>query len=307
MSRGPIGAGRRIHILIEALGHLAVWVGLYMAGAVALVIHVAMPPRSVSAAATALAAAIMTGIGVYLLDRVKLRDRWLDPADLTGHQRRFGFLVSVLPRVRGLALMNLIGGTLAAWLTHPALVLAPALAAAGVLVYAGRPSSRGKRVKDQLIVKNAAVAVAITGFAVVLAAGAATAPEESLAPGVRSALGPIAVAAAYLVLRVFSDAVACDIDDVESDRHFGTRTLPVVLGVRRARIVGLVIRGVAIALLLLAPVGAWDGRVAWAIATAVTTLMTLAAGVVSLRDLVDLRLAADAVIAAAIIGVGVFA
>src|SRR4051794_14870771 len=90
----------------SAASHLALWASLYVTGAVVCFGQVAGIGFAVALDqrhAVALAYAFSTAAAVYLLDRVKVRDRWLDPADREAHPNRHEFLARNAPKVRALA------------------------------------------------------------------------------------------------------------------------------------------------------------------------------------------------------------
>ncbi|MCC6428255.1 MAG: hypothetical protein IT435_15720 [Phycisphaerales bacterium] len=279
---------------LHVVAHLAVWAGLYVAGAVVCVSQVAGIDAIVPIGTRTRAAAFAfcTAMAVYLLDRVKTFDSWLDPADAQAHPARFAFLAQHSTRVRVLILLLLtaavcLGKGLSAWAAA-----VPVLAVAGVLVYAARPRTGRPRPKDIVLLKNAYVAAGITGFAVVVAiaavhpgAGLRIVWEVAVAHAV-----PLSVSCAHLAMRVFADAVLCDLDDEDADRRHGTSTLPTHLGRTRAWNTALAVR-LCIALgLVLIPVLPAPARLAWAAVTVVSSVSLRLAAPVRVRDWVDARL-----------------
>lgn len=258
----------------------------------------------------AIAFASCLGSGVYLLDRVKLRDAWLDPADAAAHPGRFRFLAARTRPIRALIAMLLALAALAGARLAPWGAALPALACAGVLLYAARPRAVRPRPKDILGVKNLYVAVGITGFAFVTALAAASpANSPAEARALISAHGvALAISGAHLLTRIFADAALCDLDDESADRIHGTRTLPGLLGRDRAWAVAMLIR-LSLASLLALP--ALVGRIfpgahaiagaipprralAWAAVTIASTVAMRLARPRRLRDLVDARFALEA-------------
>lgn len=270
------------------LGHLALWVGLYVAGAAACLWNLAgsSPPVLV------LAFSLATAMSVYLLDRVKLRTSLLDPADRRAHPDRFAFLTRHAGRVRILGL-GLIGTAMVTgWLIHPAALGLVLVSHLGVLVYAARPATsdgRTRRIKDVLLVKNLAVAASITAFcgAIWILIHLGAQDLDSLDAG--AALTPIAVPGLFLLLVVLGDAMLCDLDDAAGDRAFGTRTLPVVLGPGPTWAIALGIHALAGSILLAVQGPSGEGGF-WAIGVPVTTAMLALIRPRQVRDLVDLRL-----------------
>lgn len=271
----------------RVLGHAAVWAALYSGACTLMVAQLAIGERDPGEGPVLFAA--LTGLGVYLLDRAKLSDRALDPADAEAQPARYAFVRRWAGVLRVSAVACLIGASALGVLIEWALVAAPWVGAIVVLFYGGGLAWPRGRLKRWLVVKNLVVAVGLTGFAAV-AAGI----ERFLDLGVL----PLGEGLAVVMLVVFADAVLCDIADAESDLDAGTRTIPAIFGGRAAW-------GVALALEVAAlGVGVVVGRAAWAwtVPIVVTTpvLMCLPTRVV--RDLVDVRLAAVAVVAWAVWG-----
>src|SRR5204862_668207 len=81
----------------------------------------------------------VTALAAYLLDRVKVFDEWLDPADELAHPARYAFLRRHSGVVRAsMAGLWLLSAVIGAWI-HPMGLVVTAAAAAGVMVYAGFP------------------------------------------------------------------------------------------------------------------------------------------------------------------------
>jgi hypothetical protein len=283
--------------------HAAVWAGLYIAGAVVCLAQVAGLDAAVPAGMRVRAAvfAFCTAAAVYLLDRAKLRDAWLDPADAQAHPRRYAFVAGHSAWLRGLLAVLLAA---AAWLGWGLVVwgaVVPLVAAVGVLVYAGRPRTSRPRPKDVVLLKNVYVAAGITGFAALVSVAAAG-PGVGLS-GVWDIAAahalPLAVSCVFVAVRVFADAVLCDLDDEEADRRFGTGTLPTHLGRVRAWNVALAVRLASAFGLLLMPMVPWPARVGWAAVTLVSSLGLRLAAPSTMRDWVDARFAVEAAVVAA--------
>lgn len=294
-------------------GHLAVWVGLYTAGAAVCFTHIAGQPLSVSV----LWIAGMTAMGVYLLDRVKLSDGMLDPADRQAHPDRFMFLSGRTRPVRALAIvLGLIAMVLAAGI-HPLAIAMVPCAFLGVFAYAGfpryrrrgRPGSsraRGLRVKDILLVKNVAVAACMTIFTglLVLLPGAADRDWRDVWQTWQADGPNIAVAGVFLFGLILADAILCDIDDAPADAAHGTSTLPARFGVSTAWLVaGMLYVGIGL-LVVIHPGGEplAHARRTWALLTIASVAVLYMCRPKTLRDLIDLHLPVVAAIAAAMIG-----
>ena len=249
--------------------------------------------------AAAVACAVLTAWAIYLLDRVKWRDAWLDPADPEAHPDRHALLwprrrairigcVAALAVATGLgaALGDSEAGVFGSW---PAAI--PAGAVAGAWIYAGRPRRERPRPKDRLVAKHAAVGVAIASLATTLglvAAGGAATPWAVFA-AIEDPL--VALVATAIALRIAADAIWCDLDDAASDRRFGTASIPARLGPSAAWATGLVLTALGGGLAaLVAP----DGRgAAWAIAAVAGGAWLAVRRPPRVRDLVELRLVVE--------------
>lgn len=288
----------RARELAASLSHLAVTPALYTLGAAACTEQLAGLHRLITGRTAALAAGVVlcTACSAYLLDRVKLTDRWLDPADQEAHPLRFGFIARYSGRLRAASLAMLLS---AAWL---ALALAPwgpalpAIAAVGVVLYAPRPKGRRPRPKDMILLKNAYAAVGIAAFAAIVALAASDpgADLPELLGVARAHAAGLAVSAAFVAVRVVADAALCDLDDEHADRRFGTGTLPIRLGRDRAWALAMWTRIGSSALLALIPAVPFAARLAWAGVTIVSSLGLRIASPSRVRDWVDLRFAAEA-------------
>jgi 4-hydroxybenzoate polyprenyltransferase len=287
---------------ISSCSHLALWASLYVTGAVVCfgqlsglgVFSGVITFRSTMC----LAFAFVTAATVYLLDRVKLRSSWLDPADEAAHPDRFGFLARHATAARLLALLlGVLSMALGIRIT-PAAPLLTLGACAGVVAYAGRPRRVRARIKDVFLLKNAFVGAGITGFAVlvaVCAAGGGRSLGSALAL-LGDNVWAVAFAAGQLLLRVFADAAVCDLDDEHADRSYRTATLPTQLGRFKAWNIAAGIRIVLGLRLLLIPIGPGSARMAWGVVTIASTIALRAWNPRRVREAVDARLALEALI-----------
>jgi hypothetical protein len=267
---------------------LALWVSLYVTAVFICFWHIAAggaPP-----AAGVVAAATIAG-ATYLLDRAKLSDRRLDPADLAAHPARAAFVRRRRRAIRAAILGLAAVGAVSAATLHPAAAALAPLALLGVTLYAGRPPLPGRpRVKDRLILKNLAVGASLAGLGATLAF--ATDHELNL--------GACAIAFAFACALATADAILCDLDDAASDARFGTRTLPGALGRRSAVAMALGLHAVAGAVLLAflplladpAPAGVWAIG-----APATAGAVVFIRGGRTVRTLIDARLPGLAAIA----------
>ncbi|MCC6228450.1 MAG: UbiA family prenyltransferase [Phycisphaerales bacterium] len=291
------------------LAHLALFAAVYVAAAVVCA-------AQLSGAQAALTPGVLlyawsTALLAYLLDRVKLRDAWLDPADRAAHPARFAFLFAHRRAARllmaGAGVLSLVSG----WMLHPATPIPIAAAGtvvtiAGVLLYAGRPRPLhgGPRVKDRFVVKNLFVGAGVAGFAVLVVGLAAARPggaggnDAATASDLISRLPRppllLVLVFVYLTLRIYADAVLCDIDDEVSDRVHGTRTLPTRFGGDRAWDIAMWLRLALAASLLCWPVGPFAARAAWAGFSAAGTIALRWWRPAKIRDLVDARFGVEA-------------
>ena len=266
----------------RVLGHAAVWAAFYSGACTLMVAQLALGERDPGEGPVLFAA--LTGLGVYLLDRAKLSDRALDPADEQAQPARFAFVRRWAGVLRVSAVACLVGASVLGWLIEWPLVGAPWVGAVVVLFYGGGLAWPRGRLKRWVVVMNLVVAVGLTGFAAV-AAGMTGFLDRGVVP--------LGEGLAVVVLVVFGDAVLCDIADAEADLDAGTRPIPAVFGGRAAWGVAVAVEVAAVG------VGAVVGRAAWGwtVPIAVTTpaLMVLPTRVV--RDLVDMRLAVVALLA----------
>jgi 4-hydroxybenzoate polyprenyltransferase len=302
---------------MDPLAHLAVWAALYTTGAVACFSQL----RGLGLHPLTLLYSWCTALCVYLLDRVKLRDVWLDPADRAAHPARFHFLAARSGLVRVLAAASGLAAVAVGLSIHPLLALLVPLSCIGVLVYAARPRAQHgmPRPKDIFIVKNIITAGAIASFAAMVAivgevakpgliGGASSDPSALLgaaAEFVAAHRNVLILAFLHLIGRVFADAVICDLDDEASDRAHRTATLPTAFGRRDAWLIASGLRLVLAAWLLCWPTDSGPAlpRTLWAAVTVATTVGLRAWNPPRVREAVDLRLALEVLVVAALLRV----
>ncbi len=239
----------------------------------------------------------LVAASVFIADRVKLRDAWLDPADLAAHPVRMAVLARNARLLRVTMIVCAAMATaIPAWITDGspterfALALLPTLALAGIVAYAPWPAPRARRPKDVVALKNLAVGAGLGVFSA-LAAGVGL---DSLPSRVVLLVG------LALAVRVAADAALCDLDDVEGDRAFGTRTLAVMLGRMRALGVAGAARCVA-AIALIGACGATAAVVAFSVAWFITTIAIAwrARSDARIAPFVDVALAVELLVALA--------
>lgn len=287
-------AGIRV---IDAIGHVGAWAGAYCAGASACFVQLAGLGDAPDA--PLLLSVFLAATGAYALDRVKLRDSWIDPADIEAQPERYAFLRAHSRLVRLAALLaiaaaGVIGLTISAWAP-----LASAMAAVGVVAYAPRPKKHRSRVKDVPWLKNLYVAAGISVFAALAGLAAHIRHEDRSIVGLLTALAAPAVIATLTLLmaRVLVDAALCDLDDEASDARHGTRTFVTLLGPRRLWMLSGLIRLGLIGLTLAAWPCPWRARMVWGGAMVAGTLAVRVRRPRELRDVVDVRFAAEAALA----------
>jgi hypothetical protein len=119
----------------EALGHLAIWAGLYAVGCVAFVFLATGEPMR----GRVIAIAFLVTTGTYLLDRVGPWPAWPDRADVASVPRRVRFLRRRVPRVRSIALGLLVVGLAMAASEGLLVALLVPASVAGLLAYGHGP------------------------------------------------------------------------------------------------------------------------------------------------------------------------
>lgn len=262
-------------------GHLALWLGLYFCAVYACA--AALLGRTLSW--LALAGCFFAGVGLYLLDRVKARDAWLDRADAQAQPERYAFLLARRRRVRALAWVSLAAGAAAVAAISPLNLLLAPVGILGVLVY-GSVHRPGRRPKDVLLIKNLLPGGAIAGLGVFLAWQS---PPLASPPALPHAAGTLLA----LLLIVTADAMLCDLDDTEIDRAHRTQTVPARFGRRATWLGALAMHAAAVGAILGVGAAAGTMRTAAALAGADLALTGALWAIEppTLRDWVDMRLA----------------
>lgn len=295
MNADPARQPFRGESIFAAAGHLALWVGLYFAGA--YVAAVLLLGETIHPGA--LGASFCAGVGLYLIDRVKIRDAWLDPADIEGDERRHRFLRQHRRTLRVAAWIILAAGYLSVSATHPSNLVLPLIGIGGVIWYS-KPTRRAPRLKDRAMLKNLLPALAIASLAVILA-------ETSVWHVAHHATVTTGLVFAGLVLQVAADAMLCDLDDLATDAAHGTQTLALALGRDRTIALGAALQ-LAAGALWVARGSEWNhvlpgGCICLANVAGTTALWLRPTG--PIRDLIDLKLPATVLIVwLVILGVG---
>ncbi len=210
-----------ISATIRTLGHLALWPTLYAVGVLVLTdwFFTNTTPQWAAVCFVAFCAH-----GCYLLDRVKISDTRLDPADQLAQPTRYQFLISHARIMRLMILADLALATIAAAIFAPVLAWIPATALWCVHLYAGRASDvTNPRLKDFPAIKAFFIAGGHGALAL-----AATLGEH----GFHTHQIPLAAWISLIGIGaiVFGDAVLCDLDDHDTDQQFATKSLPVLFG-----------------------------------------------------------------------------
>lgn len=240
---GTLSPNQPTTILKEA-GHLAFWAVMYALG-VALMLAELLDHHLGWLSILYVTLCAHAG---YLFDRIKFRDSDLDPADLLADPDRHRYLRAHASSLRMLMALEWVLAILIGWVITPALGL---LVFGGVLagyLYSGWTPTTQSRLKDVHGLKAFLVSGAIVGLAIATVMGQAGKLEIAMDTESISRLfqhfhshGWWSVVGMMLI--VCGDAVICDLDDSASDAEYRTRSLPVMLGDRKAG-------GVAVGLLL---------------------------------------------------------
>lgn len=285
--------------ILERLGHVGLWAGLYVTGAYVCFWQLsAAGMRGSWPHPAAVVSVLLAATAVYAVDRVKLFDTWLDPADPIAQPRRYGFLLQYTAHIRALAVVLLVMAMTVAYMASPWMPILVAMAIVGVVLYAPAGREKGWRIKDILGIKNLYVAGSVVALAIVattLVGPLSRAHGDQFWSILHTRASPIVLAAIVLLVRVSLDAALCDIDDHEADRQSGTRTLANTLGVTRTLYLAVIGRVVLALCILALPVPAWSLRVGWCVAGVTSALSLVFLRRHSLRDWVDGVLMMEAV------------
>jgi hypothetical protein len=277
--------------LIDSAGHLGLWPGLYAIGAMCCFLELTGMGHGGERSINGVTAVGLTTIGIYLLDRVKFRRKWIDPADCFALPGRYRFLCDHQAACRYFAIAMLAGGVLfgeGVSLWAPVVVCAGAISA---LLYAAAPRGQFPRVKDMPLLKNLYTSGGLVGFVCVVSFAIGGRLGHHLATW---RLHAAEVGAGLLLARVFLDAALCDVGDEEADRAFGTITAVNHFGAARARQWATAVQIFMAIGLLLVPAIPFAARAGWSIAWLVSSIVLPAVSIEHLADFVDLRFALEA-------------
>ena len=262
---------------LDIAGYLAVWPALYLWSVASMFAGLADLPRPGAEASIFLMTLAMS---VYLVDRVKLADRFLDPADAHTHPARHAWLWKHRVVARVLAGAGAVVAGAAGFALHPALAGGPLVGQIAVFAYSGLPPetlSHFARLKDIPLVKNLASSLGLTTIAVLAVRhmGEPAFALEDFAP------------AGVVALLVFADCMLCDVGDAPGDGLHGTRTIPVLFGTGIGR-------AAASVLAVAAARWAWgltpDTGSRWGLAVIVSQVVLLVLPGSLIRNWTDLRL-----------------
>ncbi len=263
-----------LHIA-DTAGYLAVWPAMYLLACAHLAADLSDGVRPTLIGSLML---VCLAMSVYLIDRVKLVDRALDPGDEATHPARHAWLWGRRRWVRRFTLLLSVVAAVAGATIDLRLVAAPLVGQIMVFLYSGRapsPTRRPIRLKDLPLVKNLSAAAGLSCIAML-------AVFES--GGTQFQLGDL-VPLSVLAVLVFADCAMCDVGDAPGDGAHGTNTLAVMFGPKSAR---LIASGLVIA------VAAWVAwrheSWAWSVGLVVTQCGLLAIPAWFIRTATDLRL-----------------
>ncbi|MBL4809782.1 MAG: hypothetical protein JKY43_06965, partial [Phycisphaerales bacterium] len=185
----------------------------------------------------------------YLFDRVKFRDADLDPADLMADPIRHGFLRRWAKWLRILMVAEWIGAVAVGGVISPVLGVVVLGGVFAGYVYSGWRPGKGARLKDLAGLKAGLVASAVVGLGIAAVLGAEIGWDDGMVLPEIGVWPWMMLGGVWLI--VCGDAVVCDLDDRASDGVHSTRSLPVMIGMRRAGIVAagfLVFGGLLVAI-----------------------------------------------------------
>ncbi len=214
--------------LLARLSHLALWPACYTLGVYLLgVISLQLPAPDWQTVLYLL----LVAHACYLLDRVKLSDDRQDPADAIALPDRALLFAEHSKTIRILLMLELLLAMVSGFLISPLLALIPLGALLGVQLYAGRAACPGKpRFKDLPALKS----FFISSAHIALVVAVLWSNDHNLIEHPRAV---VLLSIAGLWFIVSGDAILCDLDDHDSDAMYGTRSLPVLLGNKRAWLV----------------------------------------------------------------------
>ncbi len=220
----------RTNPIASRMSHLAIYPAMYTLG-IYLLAPLAMnlpQPDSVT-----IVFILLVANACYLLDRVKITNSRQDPADALALPDRTLFFARNASSIRALLVVELLVSIVLGYFISPLLAPIPLGALIGVYLYAGRGATPSDpRFKDLPALKSFFIASAHLAFVIVVLWG----NDHDLIAH------PRAVVLWSLIgiwLIVSADAILCDLDDIQSDAIYATRSLPVLIGPQRAWVVAI--------------------------------------------------------------------
>ena len=268
----------RFNQVSSNLSHLAFYPAMYTLGVyllALLALHLPIPNTGT------IAFILLVANACYLLDRVKLTDARQDPADAIALPNRALFCARHAKFIRALIALELIIAIAFGFIISPVLALIPLGALIGVYAYAGRAATPGRaRLKDLPALKSFFISSAHLALVVAVLWG----NEHDLIAHPRINV-LWSLSAIWLI--VSADAILCDLDDVDSDALYQTRSLPVLMGVSRAWRLAIVLMLVGTACLFITSTETLALSV---VSTLIVFSVLFTHGMKNRRDLVDARL-----------------
>ncbi len=270
--------------LLAQMSHFAIWPTLYAIG-VYVLLSKSLPGEHHIGLMPVLFIAICTHAS-YLLDRVKTSDSRLDEADAVALPRRAQSLSRHTQAIRRFIGLELLVASAIGLALHPILTVIPLISLIAIHGYAGRTADPDKpRLKDLpackpffIATSHIALPVAVIWASPHSADSLNTLTDQTLA----TLSNAIIVMGVWFI--VVGDAMLCDIDDLDTDRIFGTRSFAVLFGAQHAWLIAFVCVSAGSVLLGFA----WAPSRWAAFALIASTLLTRNS--TNHRDFVDARL-----------------
>ena len=234
------------HLDLNAtMSHFAIWPTLYALG-IYLLLTQSLPGEHRFEAMPAIFMALCTH-ACYMLDRIKVSDGRIDQADAIALPGRAQSLFRHTHVLRRTIAAQLIAASIIGFMLHPMLTIIPLISLIAIHGYAGRTADPSKpRLKDLPACKPFFIATSHIALGVIVI-WASTQPTPKMT--MSDQMPTILLVVLSLWLIVVGDAMLCDIDDLETDRLFGTRSFAVLFGNQRAWMIALACVSIGAALL----------------------------------------------------------
>jgi len=232
--------------LYARLSHFAIWPTLYALG-IYLFLTQSLPGEHRFESLPALFIALCTH-ACYMLDRIKVSDNRIDQADAIALPGRAQSLFRHAHVLRRTIIAQLLAASVIGFMLHPMLTIIPLISLIAIHGYAGRTADPSKpRLKDLPACKPFFIATSHIALGVVVIWASAQSSQK-ISTLIEQAPTTLLVNIS-LWLIVVGDAMLCDIDDLETDRLFSTRSFAVLFGNQRAWIIALACVSIGAALL----------------------------------------------------------